>query len=149
MPELYRSMQKENDRPRCCPGARCLGVRVGPGPKDDIAMQEDGFLHPDTGGMTVSPDDPMFLPEHRRPKQFGGRGRDPVWVMSHDRIADPLFYRPDDPDKNGATTHAVIEPAAIVTEARFQEDLASTQAHWREVTLIRDPPGEAPAPNAS
>ncbi len=138
-------MQKENGVPRACPTPKCLGVRVGPGEFDDIPLQEDGLLHPGTGGMTVVPDDPMFIPEWRRPKALpGGKSKDPLWVISHDRLPDQLAYRPDDPDENGIVIHGLVEPAAIVAEAQFQADLASTQDDWREVLLPHDPTGQTP-----
>ena len=142
-------MQKENAVPRACPTPRCLGVRVGPEAFDDIALQEDGLLHPGTGGMTVVPDDPMFIPEWRRPKALpGGKSKDPLWVMSHLDVPDQLVYVPDDPNENGIVIHGLLEPAAIVTEAQFQADLASTKDDWREVPLTNDAPGQTPSADA-
>ncbi len=45
-------------RPRCGPDARSLGVRV----HQDIKPDDKGDVHPETGGMSVSLDDPMNLP---------------------------------------------------------------------------------------
>src|SRR5207237_704553 len=83
MARLFRSMKEE-------PGgvheraahARALGVRPG---VDVPATQEDLVL-PGQGEVSVSPDDPLNLPYFRRPPEFQGTGRDPVWSIEDSQL---------------------------------------------------------------
>lgn len=133
MPELFRPMKKENGLPRAEASKTGLGVVVGSGPDDDIPLQADSLLHPRTGGMSVSPDDPMFLPAWRRPKKFGGTGKHPVWAISSDRIRDHITYWPDPPNPEGVIDHGLVEPSEPMSEGALQTALAATQEHWREL----------------
>ena len=118
MPQLYRCMRKENGVPQACTTSKwCLGVKIGDDEYDDIDVQQDGLLHPASGGMSVSPDSPQYLPTHRRPPYCdGGTSRHPLWVIASDTVVAPVNYRPDDPDDDGQ-----------------QEALRGTQDHWQEM----------------
>ncbi|MBY0231471.1 MAG: hypothetical protein K2W96_19475 [Gemmataceae bacterium] len=70
MPLVFRSMFADGDAPRCGADAKSLGARIGPG--EDIEPDEDGAVHPGTGGMSVSPS-PGCLPPHRQPKRLRRR----------------------------------------------------------------------------
>ena len=74
----------------------------------EIPVGPDGLVHPGTGGMSVSPYDPGNLPEHRRPPEFGGTGRDPVWEHHSDQLGPDLQYRPDPHNPGG---HGFVEPS--------------------------------------
>jgi hypothetical protein len=126
-------MKKEDGLPKAEASKTGLGVLVGSGPDDDIPIQADGLLHPRTGGMSVSPDDPMYLPTWRRPKKFGGTGKHPVWVISSELIQGQIVYWPDDPNPEGVVDHGLVEPSAPTTEEVLQAALAATQEHWREL----------------
>lgn len=101
------------------PTARTLGVR----PTDDIPVHA-GRVRPGTGGMSVAPDSPMNLPEHRRPPKFGGSGKDPVWEISIDELGvDLVFYQ----DK---AKHGLFEPARETSMDDFQQALADLAPKW-------------------
>ena len=88
--ELYRGMREADGLPVTGPTARTLGARPGV----DVPVGPDGMVHPGTGGVSVSPDSPLNLPPHRRPPEFGGTGRDPVWRLDERDLPDGLSYPP-------------------------------------------------------
>jgi hypothetical protein len=123
--ELYRAMTESGGMPAIGPTARTLGVRPGM----DLPEVDDGDVLPAgrTKGMSVAPNDPMFLVGHRRPVTLGGVGRDPVWVIDSDDLGPELALQQDKP------THAVVTPAHAMTLKEFQEALAQTQTRWLKV----------------
>lgn len=131
MPRLFRSM-KESDagQPEIGANARSLGVRGG---IDVVATEASEQVQPGTGGVSVSPDDPRNLPRHRRPPEFGGTGKDPVWVISDAELGPRLRYRPD-PEVWG---HGFVEPAHGMTLADYQAAVAETQCRWRSADEAR------------
>jgi hypothetical protein len=76
----------------------------------------------------VSPD-VRQLPPHRRPPEFGGTGRDPVWGIDEKDLGPDLTYRPD-PDRDG---HGFIEPARSMPLRDFQEAVERTASSWQLV----------------
>ena len=62
--------------------------------------------------MSVSPDTPLNLVEHRRPPEFGGIGTDPVWMTESETLIEGLTYRadPDDPERH-SSRRACMEDA--------------------------------------
>jgi hypothetical protein len=96
--------------------ARGLGVR----PDHDISPDEEGVVHPYTGGTSVSTS-PDALPPFLRDE--------PVWALE---TADlPGYLRPrEDPDREG---HVFIEPAYSMDLGDFQDAIAETRDLWREV----------------
>jgi hypothetical protein len=101
------------------PTARTLGVRPG----DDLPVVT-GRVSPGTGGMSVAPDSPMNLPDHRRPPQFGGTGKDPVWGIDTDSLGDDIVFRQD------KRAHGVLEPLREMSIEEFQEALANLAPNW-------------------
>jgi hypothetical protein len=127
---LFRSMKVDTDGlPSVGPTARELGVRPG----DDIPVDNDGYVEPLTGGISVSPVAADRLPEHRRPPEVGGTGKDPVWTLTSDLLAATLRYRPDDEDPDG---HGTIEPVSRMTLDAYQQALRATRSAW---TLVESP----------
>lgn len=119
---LFRSMRSQNDgRPRCGPTARTLGVRV---PRD-VRPDEQGCVHPATGGMSVAPDDPMSLAPHRRPRTLAGTGADPVFELKVHELGAELALRRD------RLHHALVEPSEVVSLDAFQGALCDTGMRWR------------------
>jgi hypothetical protein len=86
--------------PSLGPTARTLGVRPGV----DIPVV-GGRVRPNTGGMSVAPDDPGNLHRLRRPLAYGGTGKDPALCLCLDDLGPDLVFRQDSP------THVLIEPA--------------------------------------
>jgi hypothetical protein len=125
---VLRAMKADEDgKPEIDNTARTLGVRIG-GRRPDIVVAASGFVLPETGGMSVSPPPPENLPEHRRPDEYGGIGRDPVWELNIDYLPPELAYRPDpkDPDR-----HGFIEPAVPMHVDEYEALLRMTQTQWQ------------------
>ena len=122
--ELYRGMKAAGDgMPSAGASAREIGARPG----DDIPVDERGFVHPGTGGVSVAPESPSRLPEHRRPPTLGGNGKDPVWRLNSRMLPDALRYRAD------TDTHGTIEPASTMTLTAYQDALRETRSRWTQV----------------
>ncbi len=120
---LYRAMREQNGMPEIGPSARSLGVR----PNVDIPV-ENGMVKPGTGGMSVAPYSPLNLPRHRRPPEYGGIGKDPVWEISLEQLTDRrLIYHQDSP------THGMIEPAMEMTLEDYEQALAETESSWQQL----------------
>jgi hypothetical protein len=121
---LYRGMSTApGGRPVVGQSARMLGAR----PRIDIPIDPSGSVHPGTGGMSVAPDTPRNLPRHRRPPQYDGTGKDPVWSLQERTLGPNLRYVPDDVPLH---THGVIEPAITMTFEDYQRALEETAPHW-------------------
>ncbi|HQU44204.1 MAG TPA: hypothetical protein PK867_15395, partial [Pirellulales bacterium] len=107
-------------------GARLLGVRPG---TDLLVSLPYEIVPPGAGGLSVSPHDAANLPYFRRPRQLGGTGKDPVWVIESSLLRPGLIYRPDP----NSPTHGFIEPASSMTLDDYQRALAATQPLWQRV----------------
>jgi len=109
--------------------ARTLGVRPG----TDIGVDGSGMAHAGTGGMSVTPDDPLGLPGHRRPSECGGgTGRDPVFRILRSALGSDLTYSPDPANPSG---HGFVEPARSMSIDAYQGALAATRARWELVVF--------------
>lgn len=127
MTKLFRGM-KENavGEPEIGSSARKLGVRPG----IDLPVSTAGIVvGPGQGGMSVSPDDPMYLPEHRRPPEFRGDGRDLIWTIGEGHLGEKLRYRPDP----STPRHGFVEPANAMPIEEYQHALAETRESWRKI----------------
>ena len=119
--QLYRTMRMDDDGlPEISPSARGLGVRP-----DDIPVDENGYVYPGTGGISVSPNDPMNLIPHRRPLWLpGGTSKDPLWMINSNNLGPDLTYKPD------TSRHGFIEPAYPMPASQYKESLANTATSW-------------------
>jgi hypothetical protein len=127
MTQLFRAMKEEDDgMPETGPSARTLGARPG---IDVPSVDPNDVISPGQGGLSVSPDDPLGLPVHRRPPELQGTGKDPVWSLAVSDLGPDLIYRPDPkrPD------HGFIEPARPMSLDEFQRALAQTRDLWQKV----------------
>jgi hypothetical protein len=125
---LFRAMKPAPDqRPLCGSLANELGVR----PKVDIAPDAAGQVHPETGGLSTTPDNPNLLPPHVRPVSLGGRGKLPVFVVDVGQLG-PLLAPRRDP-KN-PVKHAFIEPGRGMALSDLQELLCRTRVAWEAAT---------------
>jgi hypothetical protein len=104
--------------------ARTIGVR----PDIDVPLHH-GHVREGEGGLSVSPDSPGNLPEHRRPPEHGGTGKDSVFALDIDDLPETLIYR-DDPEDAG---HGFIEPASEMTFDDFEAALRATRRSWAPV----------------
>jgi hypothetical protein len=147
MAELYyRGMAEQNGKPKIGRSARLLGIR----PTIDInieqvpmgCMDEQGYLLPesqrkfdgdlavvvirDTKGMSVSLSI-EGLPAFRKPSQFGGNGKDPLWQIDDTNIIGDLQAVQDSP------THVSILPRVTMALEKYETALANTQKYWEKI----------------
>lgn len=148
MAKLYfRGMAAQNGKPRLGRSARCLGIR--PGLDIDVEslpldqLDEQGCLLSEVEqnpashervdvairnhkGMSTSLSI-EGLPEFRRPPEFGGKGRDPLWQVDDSAIHGDLEAVQD------SDTHVSIMPSTTMALERYEAALANTQDSWTEV----------------
>jgi hypothetical protein len=122
---VYRGMIDDGSGPKVEQSARGLGVRVL-GTAGDVRVV-GGIVQADGGGMSVAPDTPTNLPEHRRPPEWGGTGKDPVWAIPTAAFVTPLQYIRDTP------THGTVSVAMPTPLAAMQAALAATRPVWQRV----------------
>ncbi len=141
MPLIWRGMRMDETFPEVGPGGNLLGVRVGSDEGDDIP-DEEGWVLPGTGGMSVAPTLDT-LPIHRIPRRLRakyperfpnavGSNQLHCWSMGEGdfvegRIADKLALRPD-PAK--PKRHGFVEPEEKMSIADYEAALTATQALW-------------------
>ncbi len=112
-------MQTDPDRlPKTGDSARVLGVR----PHRDRSVDSSGLVAPMTGGMSITADDPMNLPPHRRPARYIGAGRDPVFEIQVDFFGGSLSLRQD-----GRPSHYLVEPHSFCLFEDYQAALHATR----------------------
>jgi len=115
--------RSEDGLPKPGASARTLGVRANL----DIPVDEDDYVRPEMDGMSVSPLPPDNLPDHRRPPEFGGTGKDLIWELETDNLPNGLSYRPD---PAAPERHGFIEPSSLMSFEDYQGALRSTRALW-------------------
>ena len=121
---LYRGMRVAPDSlPLVDRSASALGVRPG----IDIPVL-DGRVRPNTGGMSVTADHLMAMPDHRLPKVFGGTSVHPVFRLAYTDLSPNLVARCDRPAKS--PYHRVVEPAVECSFDEYEGLLARTRVHW-------------------
>jgi hypothetical protein len=74
--------------------------------------------------MSVAPRTPSNLPGHRRPSEWGGTGKDPVWGIDEDKLRPDLRLVPDSP------SHGTIQPIREMTWEEYLDALWRTRADW-------------------
>lgn len=116
--------QASDGKPETANTARGLGARPGRG----IPVDDDGAVAGGTGGMSVTPDTPANLPDHRRPPEHGGIGKDPIWAISMTDLGDELAYR-EDPARPGM--HGFIEPSQRMSFEDYTAALRATAHAWQ------------------
>ncbi len=120
---LYRSMKTAVDQlPQCGSSRRELGL-LSPG---DILTDDNGLVFPDTGGLSVSPLGVSSLPSHRRPLEYGGTGKDPVFVLESSLLEGVLTYRAN----TRSRTHGLIEPNQPMMLEKLQELFCRGRSQW-------------------
>ncbi len=126
MPQLFRAMKEGGDGLlEEGESARSLGVRPG---IDVPASESEEEVQPGQGGPSESPDDPLNLPAFRRPPEYHGVGKDPVWIIAAADLAPDLCYRPDPASKG----HGFIEPTRPMTLGDYKRALSRTRGLWRK-----------------
>ena len=142
----YRGMAEQNGKPKIGRSARLLGVR--PGIDINVEQMPVGYLDEqgyllaeskrefraelitvairDTKGVSVSLSIEA-LPAFRKPPQFGGTGKDPLWQIDDSNIAGDLQAIQDSP------THVSILPRVTMSLERYESALANTQNDWERI----------------
>lgn len=123
----------EDGLPQFGESGRYLGARPGiPGeePVGDIPVAVDGSVRPGTGGMSVSPPPVSNLPLHRRPPEYGGTSKDPVFELETDGLPIGLRYRPD---PAAPERHGFIEPSRTMGFEEYRQAISAARTLWRTV----------------
>jgi hypothetical protein len=105
---------------------RYLGVR----PDVDIRVDEGGIVNPEMEGMSVVPPPVENLAEHRRPPEFGGGGKDPVYELETRELPNDLAYRPDPANPDG---HGFIELTRRMPFEDYRRAIHGTRSLWRRL----------------
>jgi hypothetical protein len=135
MPLIYRAMQREGVKPRIGLSKAMLGVKVGTDEHDDITPDEQGLVHPGTGGMSVAPtwrDLPAYrIPQRLRRLCPKARGSDKLecWRMGSGLFVDgPLTDRLNVAVDHA--THGVVEPIVAMQLQDYVDALSATADQW-------------------
>ncbi len=140
MPKIYRTMWKaESDFPTVGTDSHMLGARVTGNPID-ILPDNDGHVHPKTGGISVARSiNDLLL--HLIPKRLRNHFEDAagssnrfVWSMgegefSEGVVTEDLFLRRK-PENAEGKVQGLVEPASMMLLERYQFALAATRPHW-------------------
>jgi hypothetical protein len=129
--DLFRAMLQEQDGfPKVARSARALGVRIASTPTQqaDICVDDAGCVRPGHGGLSLTIGSPSHLPPHRRPPQFGGIGKDPVFMLTKPFWAAVRIHV-DSPQEH----HACGEPIIRCPVEQYERELAATRFYWRKV----------------
>jgi RHS repeat-associated protein len=136
---IYRAMKEEGGMAAAGPvdSRRYLGPKLEGNGQPDIKPDANGWVHPNTGGVSVAPNDVRNLPDSRFPRELGGRGADPAWCMSTCDLPPGLQYRPDPKRPSG---HGFLEPSRPMPLAEYQRLLEDLKSTWSRVRPV-DPNG--------
>lgn len=117
---IFKDLRRANDAPTCGPG----GLHVRPD-KDVAAVEPGDLIRPLGGGMSVTPDDPMLMPQSRKPRSLGGTSRKPVWSLKV-----PILDEYDLACRRDRSDHALVEVARTMTLQEAQDQLCQTATNW-------------------
>lgn len=138
MPLIWRGMRMADGRPEVGQAGNLLGVRVGAGESDDIP-EENGYVQPGMGGMSVSPS-LETLPPHRIPRRLRSRFPDATgsnrlhcWAMGEGafvrgRLVEHLVLRPD---PEAPERHGFVEPEQRMPVGEYEAAITATRNQWR------------------
>jgi hypothetical protein len=122
---VYRAMKRDADGLPLVNHTSSSGLGVRPG--KDIHVDSEGFVDPQSEGMTVAPDSPENIHRPRRPSEYGGLGKYPAWELDTEGLPDTLVYTPERED------HGFIEPAYRMGLQDYQDAIAETRDLWGEL----------------
>ncbi|MGE3724121.1 MAG: hypothetical protein AB7I41_01120 [Candidatus Sericytochromatia bacterium] len=116
----------EFGKPICGESASKLGVRLS-GARKDIQIDKDGMVHPMTGGLSVTPDDPSSLPPEFIPYSKDGISKNPVFRLSESELVSNISFRRDPSKPN---IHGFVEPSDVMAATTYQEEIYQTAYSW-------------------
>ncbi len=129
-------MSAEDGFPEVGTASNMLGARVSV----DISPDNDGNVHPNTGGISVARSINDLLP-HLIPKRLrdhfedaAGNSNRFVWSMGEGEFSEgvaakDLFLRRK-PESVHGKVQGLVEPASMMLLERYQSALAATRPHW-------------------
>lgn len=143
MPVVYRAMTRDGDGKPCVGStARTLGVRLPPDRYADVRPDENGYVGPESGGMSVARGW-RDLPTHRIPRRLrhkmpdarGNYDEDSCFRMGdgpfeQSQVSEKLILVPDEADIGDRVVHGVITPAYVVALTSYQSALTETRERW-------------------
>jgi hypothetical protein len=129
MTKIFRAMKRAKDgRPLAGDSRRYLGVSTEL--HGDIAVDDEGVVHPGSEGMSVAPYSPIYLPPSKVPPQLGGEiCVDPVWEIEDTILGEGLVFVPDEESER---PYGVVAPAYPMEIGEYRDALATTRHDWRE-----------------
>lgn len=99
-----------------------LGVR-----NSDITQDAKGFVHPRTGGMSVTPNSPENLPPHHLPSNLGGSAIKSIFSLKVEHLEPHLALRLD---PRRPEHHALVEPAEAMPMRAYRSCITDTREYW-------------------
>ncbi len=117
----------EGGPPEAGQSSSTLGAR----PDYDLPVDEEGLVHPETEGMSVTPDDWRHLPSRRIPEELGGTGNHPMFALDTDDLGPTLLFRRD---PENPVRHGFIEPSRPMSFEEYQAAIQARSAMWERVT---------------
>jgi hypothetical protein len=117
---IFKDLRRAGDLPACGTG----GLFVRPY-KDVAALEPNDLVHPLGGGMSVTPDDPMLMPQSRKPRSLGGTSRKSIWSLEV-----PILDEYDLSCRRDRRDHALVEVAKTMKLQQTQNQLCRTASRW-------------------
>ncbi len=121
---LYRGMRQDGNAPRIGRSARDLGVRI----PQDVQPDENGMVEDPKKGLSTAKGHPKNLPAHRKPPEFGGTGKDPVWAIDESKVNNEDLMTTNDHGN-----HVVVGPKRRMKLEQYEKALERTRPHWKKV----------------
>ncbi|MBT3327542.1 MAG: hypothetical protein HN396_15010 [Gemmatimonadales bacterium] len=118
---IYRPMRRAKDgKPELGASLATLGVR----PDKDVPMDDDGYVEPLSGGMSVTPDRLEDVPPSLLPRKYGGEGRHTLFLLLVSMLPPQLRARIDKP------RHANVEPTQRCLFVDYNGRVQGTRLDW-------------------
>lgn len=143
---IFRSMLQEDSSPVIGIEDNMLGVRIPPSDPCDVTPDDQNFVNPGDGGLSVC-SGISKLPRPLIPKRFrdidprykNARGDEPLEIFrlgdrefAECRVSSDLHLKRDN------TRHGTIEPCIAMSIDKFQSALEATHDEW---IIVPDPDG--------
>jgi len=132
---IIRSMLHDGDGPLVGSDDNMLGVRVPPHPRADVTLDEDGYVSPAAGGLSINQDWKRMhvnhIPSRYKHLVMDARGsnKKSLWQLgslafANGPISDGLELRIT------SENHGLIEAAEKMMIDKFQGLLQDTRPQW-------------------
>lgn len=133
---VYRVMLPTADgTPRAEPNRFAhLTARVPPAPRPDILPDDDGYVEPGSGGMSVDFHWHAIYPA-LLDRVLDPRSPERVWYIDIEAFGEGLTCRRE---SRGARDHGYVEPSTRMRVEEYQRLLADTAIHWRVYLAVQE-----------